>query len=54
MPDPSLISLLPHIAGAITTGCKRMGRSTVDQLLELAAGDPMHGEINREGFAVMA
>jgi len=54
MPDPSLISLLPHIAGAITTGCKRMGRSTVDQLLELAAGDPMHGEISREGFAVMA
>jgi phosphoglycerate dehydrogenase-like enzyme len=60
-PDPASplrhlpnVTLLPHIAGALTTGCKRMGRSVVDQLLEFAAGEPMHGEISRERFAVMA
>ena len=48
------VTLLPHIAGAISTGCLRQGRSTVDQLLEFASGGEMHGEICSEKFAVMA
>lgn len=48
------VTLLPHIAGALSTGCKRMGRSVVDQLEELARGETMHGEITQERFAVMA
>lgn len=48
------VVLLPHIAGALTTGCLRQGRSVVDQLLEFAAGNPMQGEITRSKFAVMA
>lgn len=50
---PNVI-LLPHIAGAISTGCRRQGRSAVDQLLEFASGCPMRGEITRERFEVMA
>lgn len=48
------VALLPHIAGALTTGCLRQGRSVVDQLLEYHRGEPMSGEINAEKFAVMA
>lgn len=48
------VVLLPHIAGALTTGCRRQGRSVVDQLLEFAHGMPMQGEITRSKFAVMA
>ena len=50
----SNVVLLPHIAGAITTGCKRQGKSTVDQHIQLISGDAMHGEISLERFAVMA
>jgi phosphoglycerate dehydrogenase-like enzyme len=46
--------LLPHIAGAISNGCHRMGRSIVDQIAEFAAGKTMHGEITEEQFAIMA
>ena len=46
--------LLPHIAGAITNGCKRMGRSIVDQILEFADGKTMHGEITEEQWKIMA
>ncbi len=48
------VVLLPHIAGAISTGCLRMGRSAVDQLLEYAQGEAMQGEITREQFVTMA
>lgn len=50
---PNVI-LLPHIAGAISTGCLRQGRSTVDQLLEFLRGETVHGEVTRERFATMA
>lgn len=50
---PNVI-LLPHIAGALSNGCRRMGRSIVAQLLELASGRVMHGEITRERFRLMA
>jgi phosphoglycerate dehydrogenase-like enzyme len=48
------VVLLPHIAGAITNGCKRMGRSIVDQILEFAEGKTMHGEITEEQWKIMA
>jgi phosphoglycerate dehydrogenase-like enzyme len=46
--------LFPHVAGAIGNGCLRQGRSVVDQLFELSAGQRMHGEVTREQFAIMA
>jgi len=46
--------LTPHIAGAISTGCRRLGRHTVDQLLELAAGKRMRDEMTADAFAVVA
>lgn len=48
------VTLLPHIAGAISTGCLRQGRSAVDQLLEFSRGEAMQGEITLERFATMA
>lgn len=48
------VTLLPHIAGAISTGSLRQGHSVVDQLLELQQGLPMHGEISRANFEIMA
>jgi phosphoglycerate dehydrogenase-like enzyme len=48
------VVLLPHIAGAITNGCKRMGRSIVDQILEFAQEKTMHGEITEEQWKIMA
>ncbi len=50
---PNII-LLPHIAGAISTGSLRLGRSAVDQLLEFSYGAPMDGEINHMRFESMA
>jgi phosphoglycerate dehydrogenase-like enzyme len=46
--------LFPHIAGAISNGCFRQGRSVVDQLLEFADGKTMHGEVTEEQFRIMA
>jgi len=48
------VTLLPHIAGAISTGNFRQGGSTVDQLLELLHGQTMSGEINHDQFVFMA
>ncbi len=50
----SNVVLLPHIAGAISTGCLRQGRSVVDQLFEFSQGEVMHGEITHERFVTMA
>jgi hypothetical protein len=46
--------LLPHIAGAITNGCRRMGRSIVDQILEFGNGKTTHGEITGDQWKIMA
>ncbi len=46
--------LFPHVAGAISNGCLRQGRSVVDQLLEFAAGQTMHGEVTEDQFRIMA
>ena len=44
--------LLPHIAGAITNGVRRQGRSIVDQVMEFAEGKTMHGEITNEQWVI--
>ena len=46
--------LFPHIAGAITNGCRRQGRSIVDQILEFQDGKTMHGEITEQQWKIMA
>lgn len=46
--------LTPHLAGAVANGCLRIGRSIVDQILELAEGKPMHGEFTRSQAAILA
>lgn len=48
------VVLTPHIAGAISTGCKRQGKSAVNHLFELKEGRELHGWVTRERFAVMA
>jgi phosphoglycerate dehydrogenase-like enzyme len=48
------VVLTPHIAGAIGNGCRRLGRSVVTQILEYAAGHPMHGEISAQEWAILA
>jgi phosphoglycerate dehydrogenase-like enzyme len=46
--------LTPHIAGAVTNGCLRQGRSVIDQLQEFIRGQVMHGEVTAERFKIMA
>jgi phosphoglycerate dehydrogenase-like enzyme len=48
------VVLTPHLAGHASNGQKRQGRSTVNQLLEYAAGEKMHGEVTEAMFRVMA
>lgn len=48
------VVLTPHLAGAVGNGCRRIGRSIVDQILEFAAGKPMHGEISAGQWAILA
>lgn len=48
------VVLTPHIAGAVSNGCLRLGRSVVDQVLELAQGKTMHGEITHAVAGIMA
>ena len=46
--------LTPHIAGGVTNGCLRQGRSVVDQIQEFTRGQTMHGEVTAERFKIMA
>jgi phosphoglycerate dehydrogenase-like enzyme len=48
------VVLTPHLAGHVSNGCFRQGRSAVNQLLEFKAGRRMHGEVTPEAFAIMA
>ncbi len=50
---PNVI-LTPHISGALANGCLRMGRSAVEQVLEFARGELMHGEITADRLAQLA
>lgn len=48
------VVLLPHIAGAVGSGCLRLGRSVVEQILEFASDRPMHGEFSAKEWAILA
>lgn len=48
------VVLTPHLAGAMSNGCRRLGRSAVDQLLQFVAGRPMEGEVVAAQFASLA
>lgn len=50
---PNVI-LTPHIAGALTNGSRRLGRSAVEQILEFTRGQVMHGEITADRLAQLA
>jgi phosphoglycerate dehydrogenase-like enzyme len=47
------VVLTPHLAGHRSNGTRRQGRSAVEQLLEFASGQTMHGEITEAMFARM-
>jgi phosphoglycerate dehydrogenase-like enzyme len=48
------VVLTPHIAGAMSNGCRRMGRSAVDQLLLFAQDQHLPGEVTAEQMAILA
>jgi phosphoglycerate dehydrogenase-like enzyme len=48
------VVLTPHISGAMSNGCRRMGRCAVDQLLLFAQGLRLPGEVTAEQMAILA
>jgi phosphoglycerate dehydrogenase-like enzyme len=48
------VVLTPHIAGAISNGCCRLGRSAVDQLLRYTRGLELPGEVTADRIAIIA
>ncbi|MCC6683041.1 MAG: hydroxyacid dehydrogenase [Phycisphaeraceae bacterium] len=45
--------ITPHIAGAISNGCYRMGRSSIDQLLAFARNQTLSGHIDQDSIAIL-
>jgi len=45
--------ITPHLAGSVADGCRRLGRSVVDQLLAFDAGRALPGFITQERIAVL-
>lgn len=50
---PNVI-LTPHLAGAVGRECRRLGYYMVEELDRYLAGDPLQGEVTREGLARLA
>jgi phosphoglycerate dehydrogenase-like enzyme len=50
---PNVI-LTPHIAGAMGSECRRLGRCMVDELRRFLAGQPLHWQITKEKAGIMA
>jgi phosphoglycerate dehydrogenase-like enzyme len=46
--------LTPHIAGAISNGVRRQGRSITDQIVEFTNGKVTHGEVTADRAPLMA
>lgn len=46
--------LIPHIAGAVNNGVKRLGQFAIDELKRLSAGQPLEGEVLEEQLATLA
>jgi len=48
------VVLTPHIAGALSNGCLRVGRSAVDQLIRFGLGQKMPGEVTADRLTILA
>lgn len=48
------VVLTPHIAGALSDECRRMGRIVVDEVRRFVNGEPLQWAITREQAAIMA
>lgn len=48
------VVLTPHIAGAVSTECRRMGRLMVDELRRYLAGQPLQYQVRKADMATMA
>lgn len=46
--------LIPHIAGAVNNGVKRVGQFAIDELKRLVAGEPLQGEVLEEQLSTLA
>jgi len=48
------VVLTPHIAGSMSSECRRMGRYMIDDLRSFLSGQPLRWQLSREKAAVMA
>ncbi len=48
------VVLLPHIGGAVTNGCKRMGKFAVEEAERLYRGEKLLGEVDLSKLSIMA
>ncbi|MDF2719680.1 MAG: hypothetical protein K0R28_6605 [Paenibacillus sp.] len=46
--------LIPHIAGAVNNGIKRIGQFAIDEVKRLLAGEKLEGEVKEEQMSVLA
>lgn len=46
--------LIPHIAGAVNNGIKRIGQFAIDEVKRVLAGEAMVGEVKQEQMSVLA
>lgn len=48
------VVLLPHIGGAVTNGCRRMGKFVVEEAERLYKGEKLLGEVDLSKLSIMA
>ncbi|MCK4624135.1 MAG: glycerate dehydrogenase, partial [Phycisphaerae bacterium] len=48
------VILTPHIAGAMSDECRRMGKYALEELRRWLNGEPLRWQITREKAAIMA
>ncbi len=48
------VVLSPHVAGAVTNGCLRIGNEAVDHVLSFVSGRPIEGEVTEAQLAFLA
>ena len=50
----SNVIVLPHIAGAVTNGCRRMGKFAVEEVERLCLAEPLLGQVDLSKLSIMA
>lgn len=48
------VVLLPHIAGAVTNGCRRMGKFAVEEVERFCSGEALLGQVDLSKLSIMA